>query len=127
MTRDSLVCVAVMAPIACGSHPVGDHIALPDGSIGIGFDDLRYSPSLHRVLVPAGRSGRVDLVNPDTLDVWSITGFGTQTAFSGSHDDGPTTIDESPGFLYVTDRTLRRLVAVPITHVHQWPSIPDHC
>ena len=29
-------------------------IDLPDGSPGIGFDDLQYSPRLHRVLAPGG-------------------------------------------------------------------------
>src|SRR4051812_12630098 len=29
-------------------------LALPGGEGGIGFDDLMFSPALHRVLVPAG-------------------------------------------------------------------------
>ena len=50
-------------------------IDLPDGAPGIGFDDLRYSARLHRVLVPAGRSGRVDLIDPDTLAVTPLGAF----------------------------------------------------
>src|SRR4051812_16680957 len=39
-------------------------IALPGGPPGIGFDDLRFSAALGGVLVPAGRSGNVDLIDP---------------------------------------------------------------
>jgi hypothetical protein len=41
-------------------------IQIPGGSAGIGFDDLRYSPSLKRVLVPAGRTGMFVLIDPRT-------------------------------------------------------------
>src|SRR5262249_6661273 len=54
---------------ACASAPTGQRVALPSGNAGIGFDDLRYSSTLHRVLVPAGRTGTLDLVDPDTLAV----------------------------------------------------------
>ena len=48
---------------------------MPAGSAGIGFDDLRYSATLHRVLAPAGRTGTLDLIDPDTLAVTSISGL----------------------------------------------------
>jgi hypothetical protein len=32
-------------------------LALPGGESGIGFDDMGFAPSIHKVLVPAGRSG----------------------------------------------------------------------
>ena len=96
----------------CGGSPNGTPVKLPGASPGIGFDDLRYSASLHRVLVPAGRSGRLDLVDPDTLAVTSIDGFSAKAAFAGGHDDGPTSVDEAHGKLYVTDRTNRRLLVV---------------
>src|SRR5262245_36748624 len=57
---------------ACASSPAGQRASLPGGDKGIGFDDLRYSPALHRVLVPAGRTGTLDLVDPDTMNVTSI-------------------------------------------------------
>jgi len=96
---------------ACSS-PAGQRVALPGAAPGIGFDDLRYSAKLHRLLVPAGRTGTVDLVDPDTLQVTSIAGFGTVAAYSGAHDDGPTSIDEGQGMLYVTDRTTGKLDVV---------------
>src|SRR6516165_657775 len=95
----------------CGSPP-GDRVDLPGASPGIGFDDLRYSATLHRVLVPAGRSGRLDLIDPDRLTVSEIGGFSATADFSGGHDDGPTSVDEGDGVLYVTDRTSRKIVVV---------------
>ena len=42
-------------------------LALPGAEGSIGFDDLRYSPELHKVLAPGGRSGRLYLVDPDGM------------------------------------------------------------
>ena len=36
-------------------------VVLPGGEMGIGFDDLRYSAALHRVLVPGGRAGVIEI------------------------------------------------------------------
>src|SRR5437899_1690205 len=77
---------------SCGSTPPGDRVDLPGAAPGIGFDDLRYSSALHRVLVPAGRSGRLDLIDPDRLTVTEVGGFGATPDFGGGHDDGPTSV-----------------------------------
>jgi hypothetical protein len=108
---DPIVVLACLAG-ACASSPAGQRVSLPGGDKGIGFDDLRYSATLHRVLVPAGRAGTLDLVDPDTLNVTSIAGFGTVADYSGGHDDGPTSVDEGNGLLYVTDRTTGKLDVV---------------
>jgi DNA-binding beta-propeller fold protein YncE len=90
----------------------GNKVNLPGGRGGIGFDDLQYSTRLHRVLVPAGRTGNLVLIDPDTLAVTTIGGFGTSRTFSGGHDQGPTSVDEGNGMLFVTDRTTRMLNVV---------------
>src|SRR4051812_24335274 len=41
-------------------------VPLPGASGGIGFDDLTFAPRLHRVLAPAGRTGKLDLIDPAT-------------------------------------------------------------
>jgi DNA-binding beta-propeller fold protein YncE len=103
--------LAIAAAAACSS-PDGDAIALADGSPGIGFDDLRWSSSLGRVIAPGGRSGIVDLVDPETKEVTPIGGFSRTDDFSGGHDDGPTSADEARGLLFVTDRTNQTLSVV---------------
>jgi len=87
-------------------------IALPGGDAGIGFDDLGFSSSLHRVLVPAGRTGILDLIDPDTMQISSIRGFAGSSKFGGGHGEGITSVDEGRGLLFVTDRTARMLDVV---------------
>ena len=87
-------------------------LELPGGDGGIGFDDLRYSPTLGRVLVPAGRTGNLDLVDPATGRVTSVPGFGASTSFSGGHGQGTTSVDEGAGLLFAIDRDSKRLAIV---------------
>ena len=86
-------------------------IAMPGGAVGIGFDDLGFSHTLG-LLVPAGRTGKLDLVDPATGTVVSIAGFSTKKGFEGGHDDGITSVAEGAGLLFVTDRTSLRLSIV---------------
>lgn len=109
-TRRSVVLFVFLA--GCHGSPDGVGVALRGGADGIGFDDLRYSTTLRRLLVPAGRTGRVDLIDPDTLAVRSVQGFSVTADASGGHGDGATSVDEGAGLLFVTDRTAGQLHAV---------------
>jgi hypothetical protein len=80
-------------------------IPLPGGSGGIGFDDLGFDPHLDRVLVPAGRTGTLDLIDPKTLAITTITGFSAQDQFGGGHGEGTTSVDAGRGLLFATDRS----------------------
>lgn len=80
-------------------------VALPGGESGIGFDDIRYSRKLGKVLVPGGRTGKLYIVDPATESVSSISGFSVVQEFTGGHDDGITSVAEGAGLLFVTDRT----------------------
>lgn len=103
-----------LVAIALVAGCTGPHADLPDGSPGIGFDDLRYSERLHRVLVPGGRSGHLDLIDPDSNAVTSIGGFSTTPSYGGGHDDGITSVDDLGGLLVVTDRTSFRISLVDV-------------
>ena len=85
-------------------------VALPGGSGGIGFDDLVFARGIRRVLVPAGGTGKLDLIDPDTRSITPIAGFSTGSG--GGHDVGTTSADEGKGVLYASDRTARRLLVV---------------
>jgi DNA-binding beta-propeller fold protein YncE len=102
--------------LAAGKAKVPAHatvtIAIPGGESGIGFDDLGYSRTLGKLLVPAGRTGKLVLVDPATGKVVSIPGFSTREDFSGGHDDGITSVAEGAGLLFVTDRTSQQLSIV---------------
>jgi DNA-binding beta-propeller fold protein YncE len=97
---------------ACTSPPA---IELPGARPGIGFDDLRYSARLHRVLVPGGRSGNLALVDPDTHDIRTIGGFSTSASFdAGGHDFGITSVDDLGSLLAVSDRTSGKVSLVDV-------------
>lgn len=87
-------------------------LALPGADGPVGFDDLRYSTELHAVLVPAGRTGRVDLVEPQTHAVEAIGGFSASGAGGRGHGDGTTSADFGEGLLFASDRTQREVVVV---------------
>ena len=88
-------------------------LSLPRGSPGIGFDDLQFSTKLRKVIVPAGRTGQVVLVDPDDSGVTAIAAFTpTSTYQSGSYNDGPTSAVEVRGYLAVIDKTASALTLV---------------
>jgi DNA-binding beta-propeller fold protein YncE len=107
-----LVCATAFGLAGCASSPDGVAVSLPNAAPGIGFDDLRYSATLHRVLAPGGRSGNLAFIDPDSLAVTAIPGFSTTAEYSGGHDDGATSVDEAGDVLLVTDRTSQKLLVV---------------
>jgi DNA-binding beta-propeller fold protein YncE len=90
-------------------------LALPGGEGGIGFDDLRYSAELHMLLVPAGRTGRLDLVDPASRSVDAIAGFSSEGPGAHGHAQGTTSADTGGGFVFASDRTERTLVVIDPT------------
>jgi DNA-binding beta-propeller fold protein YncE len=110
--RTSL-CAALVA--SCSGSPSGTTVDVPGGAGGIGFDDLRYSAALHRVLAPAGLTGTLALVDPDSLAVSTVPGFSATGSYDGTHDFGATSVDEGRGVLFVTDRTSQTLDVVDPT------------
>jgi hypothetical protein len=87
-------------------------ISFPGGEGGIGFDDLGFAPSLHRVLVPGGRTGKLMLIDPETGRTEIISGFTEGSGYGGGHGQGITSADEGRGAIFVTDRSSKRLNVV---------------
>jgi DNA-binding beta-propeller fold protein YncE len=106
------VVVAAAALLATAGAAAPIPIPIPGGEAGIGFDDLRYSLELGRVVVPAGRTGRLDLVDPRTRAIESVDGFSRTDSRTRGHGDGTTSADVGDGFVFAIDRTDRTLVAV---------------
>jgi len=114
LTAILLLALPSLLCLACGADDAGEGkaIALPGGEAGIGFDDLRFGHALGKVIVPAGRTGDLDLVDPDTLEVTTIGGFSAQDDFGGGHGQGTTSADEGNGPLFAIDRDARMLRVV---------------
>src|SRR5512142_1407610 len=87
-------------------------VELPGAAGGIGFDDLVFSRELHRIIAPAGRTGRLDLVDPSNGQVVSIEGFSRTDSPARGHAQGTTSADAGQGLIFATDRGTRELVAV---------------
>jgi len=107
--------VASIAVCAAAEDLAMRPLPLPNGAGGIGFDDMGFAPSLHKVLVPAGRSGNLDLVDPDTLAVTAIGGFSSASAFGGGHGQGVTSADAGRKLIFATDRDARKLNVIDAT------------
>jgi DNA-binding beta-propeller fold protein YncE len=107
-------------------------LAMPGGAAGIGFDDLGFSPVLHRVLAPGGRSGKLDLVDPKTQAIESISGFSTDAdKFAGGHGEGTTSADVGGGLIFASDRSRGEVVVVDpktlkITATTKLAGCPDY-
>jgi hypothetical protein len=102
---------ALAVVVACG-EPAGTAYPIGQALPGIGFDDLRYSAALHRVLVPGGRAGVLALLQPETGETTTIPGFSTDASYDGGHDFGVTAVDEGRGLLFATDRTAGKVHVV---------------
>src|SRR5262249_48675346 len=99
----TLIMFAVGALAALSPHPFsGDRQ-------GIGFDDLGFAPTLRKVMVPGGSTGKLALIDPDSQNMEIIGGFSERAGYSGGHGEGITSADACRGLIYVTDRSARLL------------------
>jgi hypothetical protein len=105
--RSTVRIVLLMSmPAACASSsdsaPAGsgsDATVDVAGGSSVIFDDLTFSKSLGRLVAAPGGTGKVNLIDPGTLDVTSIEGFSLGTASA----------DEGGGLVFAADRTNNKL------------------
>jgi hypothetical protein len=103
--------VTILALLLLMAGPV---IQLPGGEGGIGLDDLQYAPAARRLLVPAGRTGKLDLIDPADPAIVAIEAF-TRSEPAKGHGSGATSADEGPaGIVFATDRDARKVVAIDL-------------
>jgi hypothetical protein len=102
--QKELLFVVLALPLLAAAVPALSALSMPDSKGGIGFDDLLFSPTLNRVIVPSGRTGLLNLVDPKTRAIESIGGFSTDRSLLGGHGDGTTSADFGKGFLFASDR-----------------------
>jgi len=107
-----LLVVLLVPAAALGGVSRTTPLPLPGGKGGIGFDDLVYSKALDKLLVPAGRTGRLDLVDPKTLEIVTIAGFTSASRVRGGHGQGTTSADSGAGLIFASDRDLQTVAVV---------------
>ena len=103
--------VLALAALLLAASPAPVEVLLPGGRAGVGLDDRRGVDALRRLLVPAGGTGRLDLVDPDSGAVDSIPGLSVSPPGRG-HGSGTTSADYGAGLLFATDRTARTAVVI---------------
>lgn len=104
---------ALATALLAGATPSAPaRLALPGGAGGIGLDDLRFASELGRVIVPAGRTGRVDLVDPATGGVEVVEGLSRSASRDRGHGEGTTSADAGGGYVFAIDRTARSVVVI---------------
>ena len=104
--------VAAVPGATPSGAPQAVAIPLPAGEGGIGFDDLGFASGLHKLIVPAGRTGNLDLVDPVTRQIVPIAGFSSRQSFAQGHGEGTTSADFGRGLIFASDRTARQLVVL---------------
>jgi len=133
----TLLGLSVLATLAACSGATSDEpLAQADTAFvieagSVGFDELAWAPGLHRVIVPAGGTGRVHLLDPATGSAEIVDGFSKSTALRGGHSQGPTSAAEAEGYVVTVDRTAKRVVIFdPKTHAivggHDLGATPDY-
>jgi len=113
-----LLFVAGVNPVFAGTPRASlqsTAVMIPDGEGGIGFDDMTYSSSLHKVLIPAGHTGKLYLIDPSNHDMTSIGGFSSSAVFEKGHEIGISSADEGEGFIFVLDHGRHELAVVDLT------------
>jgi len=102
----------VLGALLLGAGETMTALPLRGGEGGIGFDDLRFSPELGKLLVPAGRSGRLDLLDPKTRAIVEIAGFSSSREGPRGHSQGTTSADFGDGLIFASDRSEQSLVVI---------------
>jgi hypothetical protein len=87
-------------------------VAIPGGEGGISFDDLVYSAALHKVLVPAGHTGKLYLIDPVNFAMTSMGGFSSSAVMEKGHEIGISSADEGEGVIFAADHGKHELIAV---------------
>ena len=100
----TLLVASVAIPLAAAAAPSFAALFLPHGHGGIGFDDMLFSTALQRVLVPSGRTGLLNLIDPQSNSLESISGFSTGPDYAAGHVVGTTSADSGQGLIFASDR-----------------------
>jgi hypothetical protein len=89
-------------------------VSIPGGEKGIGLDDVNYSRDLHKLLVPAGFTGKLYLIDPSSFAMDSVQGFTSSTENKKGHEVGISSADAGEGFIFVADHGTHQLDAVDV-------------
>ncbi|HTN52921.1 MAG TPA: hypothetical protein VML50_11000 [Anaeromyxobacter sp.] len=122
----------LLLPLVLAAAPVPVSIPLPGGP-PVAMDYLAYDPVHERVWVPAGNTGRVDVIDARTGAVTAVAGFDTATVKGRDgreREIGPSAVGIGDGYAYVGDRAGAQVCAIDARTLERkgcvaLPSPPD--
>ena len=128
----SLLLALLAAPSVSAPVSLVSSIALPGGP-PVSMDYLAYDALNDRVWVPAGNTGKVDVIEARTGKVTAVEGFETASVEGRDgkeHLVGPSSASAGDGFVYVGTRAGNRVCAVDARSLERkgcatLPSMPD--
>ena len=92
-------------------------IKIPGGKPGIGFDDIGYAARLNRMTVPAGATGNLVLIDPQTDALTMIPGVAAPPGKVKQFREGTSSAMYAEGYLFASDHAPVEVVAInPRTH-----------
>ncbi len=135
VTVSLLASVAAPLPAAEPAAPTALNataLALPGGTSPVQMDYLAYDEKNQRVWVPAGNTGRVDVIEAASGKLTAIEGFATAERETprGKRVVGPSSATVGVGVVYVGNRAGSEVCAVDAKTLHRGgcvklPSSPD--
>ena len=106
-----LLALSITAAGAATSPPT--LLKISGGAHGLGFDDIGFSHTLDRVLVPAAQTGNLVLVDPAGNRLTVLHDITPGDADAGAHHDaGTTSSSYGLGMLFASDHPQQQLLAV---------------
>jgi DNA-binding beta-propeller fold protein YncE len=117
----SPIIILVLAGLlaGCGSLKLNPYsldteaVGLPF-NIPISYDDFTYDSHLHRVIIPAGETGQVALIDPTNLQAELITGFSRQVD-PADPIIGTSAVAVAGGFLYGLDQETMSIKTIDLS------------
>ncbi len=92
-------------------------------NIPISFDDFTYDSHLRRVIIPAGETGEVALIDPKNMNVQLISGF-SQQVDPADPIVGTSAVAVAGGFLFGLDQKTNTIKTVDLSTNNVVGSIP---
>lgn len=80
----------------------------------ISFDDFIYDPHLRRVIIPAGETGQIVLIDPKDMNIQLISGF-SQQVDPANPVVGATAVAVTGGFLYGVDQATNTIKTIVLS------------
>jgi len=101
----ALMLAWAIAPAMAAMSPKAPEsvIRIPGGEHGIGFDDIGYFASMGMVSIPAGQTGALVLINPDSGKVAATYRVTTPAAGMHGREQGTSSAAYGDGYIFASD------------------------